>query len=236
MSAPRPVTLITGATEGIGRAIAFEYAKAGHDLLLIARNPNALADLAKNLTDTQSISAYTLPLDLTIAANRNTIGLFLEQQRLYVDILVNNAGIGLCDAFIHHNQDELIGLIDLNVTALTDLCHKFLPAMIERQQRRHIKHRLPRRHDTRPLPGNLLRLQSLCHLPHQSTRPGSCSEPRPHISSGARTSRHKVSRKNGRQSRLLPQGIWMHVRRKSSARSHSGLQLEPDIYCTRFIQ
>ena len=134
MSAPRPVTLITGATEGIGRAIAFEYAKAGHDLLLIARNTNALTDLAKTLTDTQSISAYSLPLDLTIAAKRNTIGLYLEQQNLYVDILVNSAGIGLCDAFIDHNHEQLIGLIDLNITALTDLCHKFLPAMIERKR------------------------------------------------------------------------------------------------------
>ena len=134
MSAPQPVTLITGATEGIGRALAREFARTGHDLLLIARTEAALLELSDKLSATYSISTHICALDLSKRGQRQDILKILNQENIYVDVLVNNAAIGLCGGFIDHDGNDLNRLVDLNISALTELCHMFLPAMVEKKR------------------------------------------------------------------------------------------------------
>jgi len=134
MGAPGPVTLITGATEGIGRALAHEFAGAGNHLFLIARNKNALINLADRLRTSHDVTIHICALDLTKPPEREKLFREIEDKNLTVDILVNNAAIGLCEPFANHARDELLQLVDLNITALTDLCHQFLPPMLKRNR------------------------------------------------------------------------------------------------------
>jgi len=132
MSAAKPVTLITGASEGIGRAIAIELARQGQHLLLLARNEKALKALAIELQSDHAITIHICPLDLARKDRIDILNKCLDGNHIYVEALVNNAAIGLCDAFTDHTRQDLLQLVDLNTTALTELCHEYLPAMVKR--------------------------------------------------------------------------------------------------------
>jgi len=132
MSAAKPVTLITGASEGIGRAIAIELAREGQNLLLTARNEKALKALATDLQNDHAITPHICPLDLARKDRIDILNKCLDENNVYVEALVNNAAIGLCSAFKDHTRQELLHLVDLNISALTELCHEYLPAMVKR--------------------------------------------------------------------------------------------------------
>ena len=123
-------TLITGATEGIGRALAYQFAQAGNNLFLISRNKEALNELCDELTRRYPIIAQSLDIDLASNEDRRKITPALDDAGMFVDILVNNAGIGLCAPFVDHEKQDLAQLIDLNISALTELCRQFLPPML----------------------------------------------------------------------------------------------------------
>lgn len=134
MNAPKPITLITGATEGIGRALALEFAGRGHDLFLVARSGNALSRLEDEIATMTEVTVISNSIDLTIPQDRESILQSLAEHNCYVEILANNAGLGLCNPFIKHDPAELRALIDLNITALTTLSHMFLPDMVARKR------------------------------------------------------------------------------------------------------
>jgi short-subunit dehydrogenase len=127
----RPMTVITGATGGIGAALARQFARGGHDLLLIARNPEVLEETAAAIragTGSQ-VEAATLALDITAADAIARIEAALAQHGAYADVLVNSAGIGLAGPLIEQSPDELDQLVDLNIRVLTALTRHFLPGM-----------------------------------------------------------------------------------------------------------
>lgn len=131
---PRPVTVITGGSKGIGRALAFQFAEGGYDLLLIARNHQELAEAAKELSQHAGVEVHILALDLRQTGSSDQIEQYLIDRRLYCQNLVNNAGYGLAGNFHSHDRDKLLGMLDLNIRILTDLSHRFLPDMLERSQ------------------------------------------------------------------------------------------------------
>jgi uncharacterized protein len=127
----RPMTVITGATGGIGAALARQFARGGHDLLLIARNPEVLEETAAAIragTGSQ-VEAATLALDITAADAIARIEAALAQHGAYADVLVNSAGIGLAGPFLEQSPEELDQLVDLNIRVLTALTRHFLPGM-----------------------------------------------------------------------------------------------------------
>lgn len=124
--------LITGASSGIGEALAHCFARDGHRLMLVARGETRLRALAKTLEAEHGVRIDVLPIDLVRPGAVCGLAAMLRRKRRPVDVLVNNAGVLEQGAFTgigaaHHRQ-----LIDLNVSALTSLLAAFLPPMVAR--------------------------------------------------------------------------------------------------------
>lgn len=128
-----PVALITGASEGLGLALAHEFARAGHTPLLVARTRPALERAKKNIARENGVEAYIHAADLATPAGCKSVAAALDEYGLHVEYLVNNAAIGLSGPFVEHGNDDLMRLVDLNMRAVTDLTHAALPGMMSRR-------------------------------------------------------------------------------------------------------
>ncbi|MGF1620621.1 MAG: SDR family NAD(P)-dependent oxidoreductase [Rhodomicrobiaceae bacterium] len=128
----QPVCIITGASEGIGRYLANEFAQAGHRLLLIARSGGALENAATELRRDYDAQVFTVAIDLTAPGCLERIEAALQENGLYADVLVNNAAFGLGGLFAEQAPDRLEDLCRLNMEILTLLTRAYLPAMLAR--------------------------------------------------------------------------------------------------------
>lgn len=127
------VTLITGASDGIGRAITIECARRSDRLLLIARNDTPLEETAATIAARYpQTTVATLPLDITDPSALGRLDAWFAANDAFVERLVNNAGVGLAGEFADHDPAELDQLIALNVHAATRLMRHVLPAMLIR--------------------------------------------------------------------------------------------------------
>jgi 3-hydroxy acid dehydrogenase / malonic semialdehyde reductase len=125
VTAPRPVALVTGASRGIGRAIALRLAPS-HDIVAVARSTSELDALATEITAKGGI-CRPIPLDVSDGA-----AVAGALRGLHVDVLVNNAGIGTLKPFLELTPEEWHGMIDVNVNALYHVTRAVLPGMIAR--------------------------------------------------------------------------------------------------------
>lgn len=117
--------LITGASEGIGRALAEVFARHGHNLVLTARKRARLESLAQELKSEHGIAAFILDLDLAEADGPKALFEAVKAEGIAIDILVNNAGFGLYGPFLERSTGEHGDLVQVNIQALTTLCHLF---------------------------------------------------------------------------------------------------------------
>ncbi len=127
-----PVTIITGGSQGIGEALAMEFAAGGFDLLLVSRKRRGLEKVRQRIIDRYSVEVLVLPCDLRHGESCRKIVEFLHAKGRYCQNLVNNAGFGLAGEFACHQPADIRDMIDLNVRALTDLSRCFLPDMLAR--------------------------------------------------------------------------------------------------------
>jgi hypothetical protein len=123
----RPLAVVTGASEGIGRDLAACYARDGYDLVLIARRAELLQELATELERTTGAACRVLPADLARAEECERVADALMADRARVRALVNNAGLGTHGWFHEIPMDRQRMLIEVNVTALTHLTSRILP-------------------------------------------------------------------------------------------------------------
>ncbi|NRA85905.1 MAG: SDR family oxidoreductase [Rhizobiales bacterium] len=122
----KPVTVITGASGGIGEYLAYEFAAMGEDLLLVARSADKLQTIAAKIETQYSVNTSFLALDLSEATAGEQLAEHLKQNEMQVRHLVNNAGFGLNGPMQKLDRLEQLNMIDLNVRSLTDLSLRFL--------------------------------------------------------------------------------------------------------------
>jgi short-subunit dehydrogenase len=124
------VTLITGASAGIGTELARVFAANGHRLALVARRADRLAALASEITAKGGGAPIVIPGDLEQPDAGDKIAAALAAAGVEVEFVVNNAGFGLFGNAIELDRAEQLGIVDVNVRALTDLSLRFSDQVI----------------------------------------------------------------------------------------------------------
>jgi short-subunit dehydrogenase len=124
----KPVTLITGASAGLGVEFARQLAGRGQRLVLVARRKDRLDALAAELGNARAVA-----IDLSEPGSTATLMRDLAAAGEHVETLINNAGFGLRGRFAELDAARQREMIDLNVTSLTELCRAAAPGMIERR-------------------------------------------------------------------------------------------------------
>jgi uncharacterized protein len=127
---------ITGASSGIGHDLALLFAQDKHDLVLVARNEQALEQLARECRTRHGVKVIVLSKDLAQSSAADEVFDSLARQGLTIDFLVNNAGFGAQGAFAKVEPKTHLDILQVNVVALTHLTRLFLPGMLERKHGR----------------------------------------------------------------------------------------------------
>jgi short-subunit dehydrogenase len=122
------VAVVTGASSGIGAEIARELSRRGHELVLVARSEEKLQSLADELATT----AYVVPADLAKAEGRARLVADLGSRGLVPQVLVNNAGFSTLGPVHRSDPEAELGLVEVDVAAVVDLCSRLLPGMVDR--------------------------------------------------------------------------------------------------------
>src|SRR6201996_9356059 len=126
--------LVTGASAGIGDALAVELAAAGANLILTARRADRLETLASRLKAEHQIQTMVIPDDLADPAAPQRLYDATEGTGIAVDILINNAGFGYYGEFANGDRAFQRTMVDVNCAAVVDITHLFLPRMIDRKR------------------------------------------------------------------------------------------------------
>ena len=129
MSGLRPVTVITGASAGIGAALAHVFARNGHELALVARREDRLRALADEIAATGRAKPLVIVADLQLPGATLLIGDALAAQGAEPQFMVNNAGFGLVGTAASLDREEELAMIDVNMRALTELSLAFIESL-----------------------------------------------------------------------------------------------------------
>jgi short-subunit dehydrogenase len=124
--------LVTGASAGIGTALARELAAGGTNLVLTARRRDRLAGLAGELSTRHDIRTLVCVADLAKPSGPEEIFAFTEGKNIAVELLVNNAGFGAYGEFRKQEVERLVEMTKVNVSTVVHLTHLYLSGMIER--------------------------------------------------------------------------------------------------------
>jgi uncharacterized protein len=132
LPAPSQTALITGASSGIGEALAHCFAQHGFNLVLVARSADKLKLLAKNLSKQYGVKAWVSATDLAQPDAAAKLASAMRRAGRPIDVLVNNAGVLEHGPFDQMPPDRHRAMIELNVSGLTQMVAQFAPAMIAR--------------------------------------------------------------------------------------------------------
>jgi short-subunit dehydrogenase len=136
MGLPEPsvssTAVVTGASSGIGAAIAKELASRGHAVTLVARREERLRSLATELAADHGVAADVMPCDLGQAVERDRLASELRGKGRLVEVLVNNAGFGHQADFARSPHERMVEMVRINVEAVVDLSSRFLTGMVDR--------------------------------------------------------------------------------------------------------
>lgn len=126
--------LITGASKGIGRALAIQLARRKENLILVARSEDLLRTLAESLQEEYAVAVRWKAMDLAAPGAAADLLAWCQQEKLQVHLLVNNAGFGVWGRFVDNDLDKIIAMNRLNVDALVAMTHLFLPELLRHPQ------------------------------------------------------------------------------------------------------
>lgn len=130
------IALITGASKGIGKALAEVFAKNGYTLLLVARNEMQLEQLQQTLQNKYQCIVKILSVDLSQSTCVDIIMQAFNPEISRLDVLVNNAGYGIAKKLTDIPEEDIQGMIAVNMTALTRLTYRILPHMVAKKSGR----------------------------------------------------------------------------------------------------
>src|SRR5215467_12520058 len=126
--------LVTGASAGIGVALAEELAAGGTNLVLTARRKDRLNELAQRLNTADKIQTQVFPADLADPAAPEHIFSFTRDKGIEVDLLINNAGFGKYGEFRSVAKERLLDMVRVNCSAVVHLTHLFVQGMVPRRR------------------------------------------------------------------------------------------------------
>ena len=126
--------LITGASSGIGLELAKIHASKGDNLVLVARNIEKLNQLKTELEKQHNIEVYNIEKDLSVINSPLEVYEEVKSKNIQIDYLINNAGFGDIGKFSNTRWEKELRMINLNITALTQLTKLFLNDMLSRKQ------------------------------------------------------------------------------------------------------
>lgn len=129
--------LITGASGGIGLALARELAGRRHDLLLVARSGQTLEQLASDIRKDHGVKVHVLALDLATPDAAAAVTQWVQTSGYSVDMLINNAGFGSWGLYEDIPESEFQGMMQLNMVTLANLCRQLLP-LLKKEKRSYI--------------------------------------------------------------------------------------------------
>ena len=132
----RETALVTGASGGIGEDLARLIAAGGRNVVLLARSAGKLQSLAGDLSTAHGIEASVVAADLSEPGATAQIVGTLGARSATIDVLVNNAGFGTSGSFASDDPNAQLGMLQVNVVALTALTRALLPGMLERKRGR----------------------------------------------------------------------------------------------------
>ena len=121
--------LITGASAGIGKALADQFAQQGFNLILVARRSEALEQIKQDLENRYSIQVENQIFDLAVSGQ--TAALYDTVKHHKIDVLINNAGFGDYDLAWNADLSKVMNMVDLNVRALTDLSLRYIKDYVD---------------------------------------------------------------------------------------------------------
>ncbi|QRO00807.1 SDR family oxidoreductase [Archangium violaceum] len=130
----RRYALVTGASSGIGRELAMILAREGYALVLVARRTEPMHALAQQLEKAHGVPSVVVGADLGSPEGVRTVMREVSTRQLDLEVLVNNAGFGLAGGFEVLPAEQQLGMIDLNIRALTALTREVLPGMLARRR------------------------------------------------------------------------------------------------------
>lgn len=133
---PKEIVLVTGASSGIGYELACEFARNGHDLVIVAPVEPELLDVASRLSAEYGVNVKPIVEDLRSEQAADDIYAKVAASGLAVEILVNNAGLGRRGRFWEISLEDDISMIRLNIEAGVRLTKRFLPAMLANRRGR----------------------------------------------------------------------------------------------------
>lgn len=126
--------LITGASGGLGLSFVNLFANDGYDVILVARNEARLEEIKKEIQEKYNVKAHVIAVDLCSEDGAKKVYDTTKKVGLKIDVLVNNAGFGDFGEFYKSDVSKQTRMINLNCTALMQLCHLYLPDMIEQKR------------------------------------------------------------------------------------------------------
>jgi len=127
-------TLITGASAGIGKALAEEFASRNNNIALVALSDESLPETAQEIREKYKVKVVYFGIDLSDANAAEKIYQWCQEEKIDVNILVNNAGLGTSGAFENYSPEFYQKIIQLNSTSMTMLTRFFLPHLLKKEK------------------------------------------------------------------------------------------------------
>ena len=131
---PRPIALVTGASSGIGAALARELTGDGHDLVLAARRVEPMQVLAEDLMKNHGANTTVIRSDLSKVRAAAELVKEIAAHGLTIDVPINNAGLGDNGRFDESDRVRIGEMLQVNIAALTELTRLLLPGMVSRRK------------------------------------------------------------------------------------------------------